>query len=239
MITINPDFEGLIYQLSDDEFSQLKENIQKQGILDSIKVWSGQILDGHNRYRIAKELNLDFQTDEIRFKSETEAKIWIINNQLGRRNLTDVQRIELAKKKNEYLKPLAKENKKGQGISVINNDKINLQSQIAKDAGVSTGKVAQFEYIQGKGGEKLKEEVASSNKKIGTAYREIKEQQKGKEDRKNFIRVPLIKCELFFRDNNKPKEVPTTDKNAQIVLDGQSYDCEFNCVHNTSKLIKR
>jgi hypothetical protein len=39
---------------------------------------------------------------EKEFDNEEEAKIWIIHNQLGRRNLIDYQRVELAL----ALKPL-------------------------------------------------------------------------------------------------------------------------------------
>ena len=241
MITINPQFEELIPPLTSDELSGLKESIHKEGMHDSLKVWkeTGQILDGHNRYRIAQELKLDYQVEELSFESETDARILIIDCQLGRRNLNDMQRIELAERKNEYLKPLAKERMK-KGKPSVNNDKGSVRDQIAKDAGVSTGKVAQKQYIEKEGTEEQIEQMKSGKKKIGTVYNEIKKEKKRKEEEnKPFDRVPMIKCELVFEKGGKPKNVPSSDKNARITLGHIEYPCEFICIHNTSKLIER
>ena len=57
-------------------------------------IWlhDGKILDGHNRYEICQRHNLPFETYEIDGIEDREAAInWIIDNQLGRRNLTPEQ----------------------------------------------------------------------------------------------------------------------------------------------------
>lgn len=86
-LKIKPAFRDLCPPLSTDERQQLYDNIVDSGIQDRIKVWDGFIIDGHNRYEIAGELGIDYDTEELWFDSEDEAKDWIIKNQLGRRNL--------------------------------------------------------------------------------------------------------------------------------------------------------
>ena len=56
---------------------------------------NGTILDGHNRYRICHENSIPFAVEEKSFESRESAKIWLIRNQLGRRNLPDFQKCEL------------------------------------------------------------------------------------------------------------------------------------------------
>jgi hypothetical protein len=52
------------------------------------------LIDGHNRYEICTRLDIPFDVKEIDFDSRDEAKLWIVQNQLGRRNLTDFAKAE-------------------------------------------------------------------------------------------------------------------------------------------------
>lgn len=87
---VNPDFETLLDVQTAISYDELKKMILAEGIRDPIVVWKEQntILDGHNRKKIATELNIPCPRTDMSFKDETEAKAWIIRNQLGRRNLT-------------------------------------------------------------------------------------------------------------------------------------------------------
>jgi len=50
------------------------------------------LVDGHNRYKLAKKHNLPFSIVERNFSSLEEVLTWVDRNQLARRNLTDEQR---------------------------------------------------------------------------------------------------------------------------------------------------
>lgn len=95
-LIINPEIEKHLWQLSDAEFNQLKESIQKDGIREKIIVWRQDdglvIVDGHNRHKIAKELDIPFEIAIKEFESLIDALEFVDKNQLGRRNLTDEQR---------------------------------------------------------------------------------------------------------------------------------------------------
>ncbi len=96
-IIIDPNFKALIPPLMNDEFAGLEASILSEGCRDALVIWKNNgamvLLDGHNRFSICKRLNLPFKTLELHFNSEPEALIWIIGNQLNRRNLTQEQRI--------------------------------------------------------------------------------------------------------------------------------------------------
>lgn len=91
-------FEGVKPKLSTREFANLTEDIRQHGVLTPILVYKGKIIDGHNRYRICKEYNIPFETKEMNFSSDSEAIVWIIKEQVGKRNLTPFQRCEMVLK---------------------------------------------------------------------------------------------------------------------------------------------
>jgi N6-adenosine-specific RNA methylase IME4 len=68
------------------------------------------IIDGHNRYEIACKHDIDFERQIKYFENKEEAIDWMINNQLGRRNLT--------KETQSYLRGLQykREKKKNNGF---------------------------------------------------------------------------------------------------------------------------
>ena len=53
--------------------------------------WNGILIDGYNRYKIVTKHNLPFNTVNKDFDSREEVLIWIISNQISRRNLTPMQ----------------------------------------------------------------------------------------------------------------------------------------------------
>ena len=98
VVVIDSEFESLIPSLSEDEYQQLEDSITTEGYHDwePIVTWNGTIIDGHNRYHICDEHGIEFTTREMQFESRDAAKIWIIEHQFGRRNLTSGQRAALA-----------------------------------------------------------------------------------------------------------------------------------------------
>ena len=108
-LKINPKFRDLIPPLSSDEYEQLEKNLLADGIREPLVVWGNVLIDGHNRYRIALKHNLPFETVQKEFADEDEASIWIMQNQLGRRNLNDFVRVEMAYKCEDAVKAKAKE----------------------------------------------------------------------------------------------------------------------------------
>ncbi len=94
ILAIDPEFEAKCPPLTEEEFQQLEENILEEGVvLMPLIIWNNTIVDGHNRYKIAMENpGIEFRTHEKLFDNRYEAISWICKNQLGRRNLTPMQK---------------------------------------------------------------------------------------------------------------------------------------------------
>ena len=105
-LKVDPEFQGKIPPLTFEELNQLEANILRDGrIINPIIVWEGLIVDGHNRFTIAKKHpEIPFTVHEKAFSSRYEAIIWICKNQLGRRNLTPEQKKYLIGKQYEAEK---------------------------------------------------------------------------------------------------------------------------------------
>ena len=129
-IKIDQEFEFLIPVLSDEEYRQLDQNIQKDGCTDPIKVWAGHdiILDGHNRYNICRERSIEYKTHPIELETREAAIKWIIENQLGRRNLTESQKSYLRGKRYNIEKKLPHRPEKG-----AQNDHLKTSEKIAQE----------------------------------------------------------------------------------------------------------
>ena len=74
-LTIDPEFEGKIPPLREEELQQLEENILADGVvINPLIVWNGVIVDGHNRYRILqKHPEIQFTTYKKEFPARYAA----------------------------------------------------------------------------------------------------------------------------------------------------------------------
>ena len=102
-LRVNESFRTILPPLTPEEYVLLEQSIISEGCRDAIFAWNGFIVDGHYRYSLCADRELPYDVQELDFNSEEEALTWIINNQLGRRNLTDSQKDELVLKKKDIL----------------------------------------------------------------------------------------------------------------------------------------
>jgi N6-adenosine-specific RNA methylase IME4 len=107
-VRIDPEFQALIPPLRPEERAQLEANIAAEGVRDPLVVWDGVLLDGHNRYEIATRLGLPFAVVEREFATRDDAVLWVVYNQLGRRNLSVPARTELGMRIEPILAAQAK-----------------------------------------------------------------------------------------------------------------------------------
>ena len=190
MIRIDPEFKALIPPLSQDESAQLEANLVADGCRDPLVMWGDTLIDGHNRYEICTRLGIDYQTVHVEFESKAHTRIWIRQNQAGRRNLADAWRVELALGDKADLAEIGRAKQSAAGgdkvseqaaTAFIKNDntapKHNTQKEIAKSAGVSTGKVAQAEIVRREAPD-LWEKAKAQKITIGAAYTQIKKVEK-------------------------------------------------------------
>lgn len=95
ILSINPRFREVLPALQPCELEGLEKNILEHGCREPIATWRGFIVDGHQRYDICQKHGLLFETLECNFADENEAISFIIDTQLGRKNLSGSERIGL------------------------------------------------------------------------------------------------------------------------------------------------
>ena len=108
-LQIDDEFASLIPPLTADELSRLEQSIIKEGCREAIITWNNIIVDGHNRYHICKAHNIPYQTVSMSFEDRNSVMLWMLQNQLARRNLNDFQRVELVRKCEDAIKARARE----------------------------------------------------------------------------------------------------------------------------------
>lgn len=151
---IDKEFESLIPPLTDEEYAGLEASILAEGCRNALVVWNDTLIDGHNRYKICEAHNIPFKTVQKDFADRSRALLWIIDNQLSRRNLSAYERTRLALKKEPIISAIAKENQKlseGRGQKDCQkSDKVNIDTkkEVAQIAGVSHDTVAKVKKIE-------------------------------------------------------------------------------------------
>ena len=101
-IVVNEELKAYIDPLTPEEYLALEQSILAEGCRDALVLWNDLLVDGHNRYAICSKHGLPFQTVQAtRFQSIEDVHLWMIDQHLGRRSLSDFQRGVLALRKRE------------------------------------------------------------------------------------------------------------------------------------------
>ncbi len=151
-LTILKELRDFIVPLSDDELFHLEASILKEGCREPLTVWEKNksilvIVDGHNRYKICEKHGLPFKIRKATFNSTEDAKIWMVDNQIGRRNLTadqlsyyrGMKYLSLKKRKGGYEKVLLKGQKELLTSEFLANEFHTSESTIKRDAKFAEG----------------------------------------------------------------------------------------------------
>ena len=158
---IDKEIESLLTPSTKEEFEQLEENIVKWRHVDPvvIAILDGQrvLADGHNRRKVCVKHKIPMPEREQVFSSREDLIQWVIDNQLGRRNLTDARRAYYRGK--EYLnKKKSVGNPKQLGQNVPVEDQGETDEVLGEKHGVS-GKTIQRDADFAEAVEKLEEPV--------------------------------------------------------------------------------
>ena len=134
-LKIDPELKDLLPPLTDEEYKQLEKNILENGFDRNFPImeWHGYIADGHNRYSICKKHNIEPVIGTIAYETKEEVMEWMLDIQLGRRNLSPIQRIAVAEKYRPIYEKKAKENQ-GARNDLKNNIPQNLGESEKKKA---------------------------------------------------------------------------------------------------------
>ncbi len=147
---IDPEFAEYIIPLSADEKSILAAKLNAEGMREPILTWRNIIIDGHHRYEICLAESLPFECREMKFAGRTEALIWMIDNQLGRRNASPAYRASLVLKRQsliDFISRSAAERERG-GTPVPPSARGRTDEILAKSVGVGKGTIQNMRKVQ-------------------------------------------------------------------------------------------
>lgn len=211
---IDEEFAALIPSLTEEEYRGLEASILVEGCRDALVCWGEVLVDGHNRYKICSEHNIPYQVLQRDFADRNEAKLWMIRNQLSRRNLPNFVRSELALKLKPVIAEIAKEKQREAGGAVCQkSDKavIDTKRELAKVADVSHDTIAKVEKIIASAPEEVKTQLRKGEMSINQAYRQVKEAERKAE------RQSAITEQLSQPKTSSYVDIFTTDKKYRVI----------------------
>jgi len=192
-LTIDPELKSLLPELTKEERWQLELSLLDNGCLSPLAVWNKVILDGHNRFDLCKKHNIPFDIKELTFPSKTEAKSWMLKNQLARRNLTPFQRAEIVLKFKPLIAEQAKQNQGRRtdlsqelGKSSSDVESIDTMKSLGGTIGISHESLRKAERIIQQGDEATIKKLRTGATSINKEYENIRKQEDREEKAKEF-----------------------------------------------------
>ena len=238
-ITVLPELKSFIPSLQTSEYEQLDANLRKDGCRESLLIWQttqgivdgsnndsplNVLVDGHNRYAICQKNNIDFKVMLREFSNLQAVRDFMINNQLGRRNLTPEQ--------TSYLRGLKYRNERqATGRPVVDGDSSaqeegdysltqRTQDRLAKEFNVSPRTIHRDrEFSEGidKLSPNLKQDVLKGKQKVSKEL--IRAIGKNNENDKPPLTLPELLALNEAPLPAKPKQPAHDNKKLQDVVD--------------------
>ena len=183
-IVVNEELKAYIEPLTPEEHEALERSILTEGCRDALVLWGDVLVDGHNRYGICQKHGLPFQTvQNPRFTSMEDVHLWMIDQHLGRRSVSDFQRGVLALRKREIMAErkaraaTATETAEATpaadvpeaAVALPAPDPLSSREAIAKAARLSSSQVVMIEKIQKQAAPELVAAVKSGTISINAA----------------------------------------------------------------------
>lgn len=167
-------------------FEQLKKDIRQNGLNDPILYYLSSdnrkvVIEGHTRLKACIEIGLiEFPTKEVKedFASIEDIQLWMLKHQFQRRNLSSVERLELAYQSKDIIEKRAKINlsKAGKGDNIV--EAVDTYLEIAQLAGVGKTTVVNYNNVISKASPNLIQQMRKGELSITGAYNKIKDKIK-------------------------------------------------------------
>jgi len=205
----------LIPSMTEEEYQNLKEDIQKNGLITPIVIYENKILDGKHRYRVCQELGIEPKFEE--YKGDNPVS-YVVSLNLKRRHLTPSQRAAIAL---DILPYLEEEAKKRQ-LASLKNQNLVVEKIPQREKGRAPENAARLvgvneRYIRS--AKKIKDEnpnllnnVRNGEKNIPQAMKELRKQKQKEKEEEALSKVSntdlwvitdvqdVIKCNVLITD---------------------------------------
>lgn len=174
-ITINDELRSFVDPLSPIEQAALERSLLAEGCRDALVLWRDTLIDGHNRYELCQKHGIPFRTvHNNSFETIEDVMLWMIDNHLARRSVSDFQRGVLALRKKEIVaarvaeRPPEEETDAEASVDPA-SPPWNTREDVARAARVSSNTISQIERIQKAATPELREAVRAGTISINAA----------------------------------------------------------------------
>lgn len=177
-IRINDELRAYIDPLTANEYAALERSLLAEGCRDALILWNDVLIDGHNRYAICKKHGIEFKTVQNNsFATIEDVMLWMIDNHLARRSVSDFQRGMLALRKKSILSERTKAQQESGAASGTEAAPAEAPAQpplatredLAKVAGISSNAISRIEKIQKTAAPELVEAVRAGTISLNAA----------------------------------------------------------------------
>jgi len=185
-VQINQELKAYIDPLTPDEYAALEQSLLAEGCRDALVLWGDVLVDGHNRYEICRKHDIEFRTvQNTTFQSMDDVHLWMIDNHLGRRSVSDYQRGVLALRKKTILEgrdipdapaeaseptaPVAAPEADGSKSSIPAHTMALTRAALARAARLSSNTLGQIEQIHNAAAPELVDAVKRGEVSINAA----------------------------------------------------------------------
>lgn len=209
-IIIDKEFQSLIPPLTVEEYEGLEKSILEEGCRDALVLWGDTLVDGHNRYEICTSHDVPFQTVQKDFTDRDEAKLWMMRNQLARRNLNDFQRVEITYKCEDAVKAKAAE-RQSPGVNQYTDRSVEIlpptskaRDELGAMAGVSGKTYEHAVKVLENAPEPVVEATRQNDLTINAAYQVTRMEPEQQEEIAKRIEQGENPKEVFSEVKNRP-----------------------------------
>jgi undecaprenyl pyrophosphate synthase len=177
-ITISEELRSFVDPLTAIEYAALERSLLAEGCRDALVLWNDVLIDGHNRYAICQKHGIEFRTvHNNSFASIEDVMLWMIDNHLARRSVSDFQRGLLALRKKEIVAARTPQRDpeadaasgEGEEAKTAEPPPWSTREEVAKAARVSSNTISQIERIQKAATPQLVEAVRAGTISINAA----------------------------------------------------------------------
>lgn len=220
-LNIDKEFQALIPPLTEEERSALELSLLTDGCRDALVVWNGTLIDGHNRYAICQQHGIPFQIVELDFPDRNAVIVWMIQNQLGRRNITDYTRGRLALRLKDAIATQAKARqvanlRQGNESPVMQNfaQRGATRDELAKVADLSGETIRKVETIERAAPDAVKQAAEREEISIHKAYELTKALETVKAANPKFYEETVDRGHITNLDG---EDVPLTEADPTLI----------------------
>lgn len=170
--------------------------------------------------------------DEL--KTRDDVKEWMMHQQLGRRNLSDVERYEIVQKFKSIIQRKAKENQSAGGKGLANLPKVNTRKVLANEVGISERTYSKLDKVMSSSNKEIKEKLRNKEISIDKAFKSIDDEENKVKQEIKTPKVQIEEIDTRISEIEKEKQLLQQEKEdilkkRKVIFESLDIQCHVKC----------